>query len=172
MRRRSTRCEVNLSARQIDDPSIVETIEAILARTGLPPEHLTLEITESALMRDAAAALVVLQTLKELGVLLAIDDFGTGYSSLSYLQRFPLDVVKVDRMFVHELEEDNGGRAIVSAVISLAHALGLEVVAEGVETEQQLELLRELDCDYAQGFLFSRPVPAAELRPHTGRTSA
>ncbi len=164
--------QVNLSARQIDDPSIVETIEAILARTGLPPEYLTLEITENALMRDAAAALVVLQTLKELGVLLAIDDFGTGYSSLSYLQRFPLDVVKVDRMFVHELEEDNGGRAIVSAVISLAHALGLEVVAEGVETERQLELLRELDCDYAQGFLFSRPVPAAELRPHTGRTSA
>ncbi len=161
--------EVNLSARQIDDPSIIETIEAILSRTGLPPEHLTLEITESALMRDAATALVVLRALKGLGVLLAIDDFGTGYSSLSYLQRFPLDVLKVDRMFVHELEEDNGGRAIVSAVVSLAHALGLEVVAEGVETEQQLDVLRELDCDYAQGFLFSRPVPAAELRPHTGR---
>jgi diguanylate cyclase (GGDEF)-like protein len=160
--------EVNLSARQIDDPSIVETIETILARTGLPPEHLTLEITESALMRDAAAALVVLRALKELGVLLAIDDFGTGYSSLSYLQRFPLDVLKVDRMFVHELEGDNGGREIVSAVISLAHALGLEVVAEGVETEQQFEALRDLDCDFAQGFLFSRPVPASELRPHPG----
>jgi diguanylate cyclase (GGDEF)-like protein len=160
--------EVNLSARQIDDPSIVETIETILARTGLPPEHLTLEITESALMRDAAAALVVLRALKELGVLLAIDDFGTGYSSLSYLQRFPLDVLKVDRMFVHELEGDNGGREIVSAVISLAHALGLEVVAEGVETEQQFEALRDLDCDFAQGFLFSRPVPASELCPHPG----
>ena len=116
-------------------------------------------------MRDAAAALVVLRALKELGVLLAIDDFGTGYSSLSYLQRFPLDVLKVDRMFVHDLDGDNGGRAIVSAVISLAHALGLEVVAEGVETEQQLEALGELHCDFAQGFLFSQPVPASELRP-------
>jgi diguanylate cyclase (GGDEF)-like protein len=156
--------EVNLSARQIDDPGIVATIEEILERTGLPAGHLTLEITESALMRDAAAALIVLRALKGLGVLLAIDDFGTGYSSLSYLQRFPLDILKVDRMFVHELESDTGGREIVSAVVSLAHALGLEVVAEGVETEQQLEILRALECDYAQGFLFSRPVPAAELR--------
>ena len=156
--------EVNLSARQIDDPRIVATIEEILCRTGLPPRHLTLEITESALMKDAAAALVVLQGLKELGVLLAIDDFGTGYSSLSYLQRFPLDVLKVDRMFVQELGHDGGGDEIVSAVITLAHALGLEVVAEGVETEQQLEVLRGLECDFAQGYLFSRPVPADELR--------
>ncbi len=156
--------EVNLSARQIDDPQIVATIEEILSRTGLPPEHLTLEITESALMKDAAAALVVLRALKEIGVLLAIDDFGTGYSSLSYLQRFPLDILKVDRMFVQELGQDGGGDEIVSAVISLAHALGLEVVAEGVETGQQLEILRALHCDFAQGFLFSRPVPASELR--------
>lgn len=155
--------EVNLSARQIDDPQIVATIEEILSRTGLPPEYLTLEITESALMKDAAAALVVLQALKDIGVLLAIDDFGTGYSSLSYLQRFPLDILKVDQMFVHELDEDGGGYEIVSAVISLAHALGLEVVAEGVESTQQLEILRSLDCDFAQGFLFSRPVPASEL---------
>jgi EAL domain-containing protein (putative c-di-GMP-specific phosphodiesterase class I) len=155
--------EVNLSARQIDDPQIVATIEEILSRTGLPPEYLTLEITESALMKDAAAALVVLQALKDIGVLLAIDDFGTGYSSLSYLQRFPLDILKVDQMFVHELGEDGGGYEIVSAVISLAHALGLEVVAEGVESTQQLEILRSLDCDFAQGFLFSRPVPASEL---------
>jgi diguanylate cyclase (GGDEF)-like protein len=161
--------EVNLSARQIDDPGIVATVEQILARTGLPPEHLTLEITESALMRDAASALVVLSALKELGVLLAIDDFGTGYSSLSYLQRFPLDVLKVDRMFVEELGMRTGGDEIVSAVIKLAHALGLQVVAEGVETEQQFEVLRSLDCDFAQGFLFSRPVPAAELRALFGR---
>ena len=156
--------EVNLSARQIDDPRIVATIEEILARTGLPPEHLTLEITESALMKDAAAALVVLQALKEIGVLLAIDDFGTGYSSLSYLQRFPLDILKVDQMFVHELGQEGGGDEIVSAVISLAHGLGLQVVAEGVETTHQLEILRSLECDFAQGFLFSRPVPASELR--------
>ncbi len=156
--------EVNLSARQIDDPEIVQTVAEILARTGLPPEHLTLEITESALMRDAASALVVLSALKEIGVLLAIDDFGTGYSSLSYLQRFPLDIVKVDRMFVQELGMRTGGDEIVSAVIQLAHALDLEVVAEGVETEQQLDVLRSLECDFAQGFLFSRPVPASELR--------
>ena len=156
--------EVNLSARQIDDPEIVGTVEEILCRTGLAAEHLTLEITESALMKDAASALVALQALKEIGVLLAIDDFGTGYSSLSYLQRFPLDIVKVDRMFVSELGQGGGGDEIVAAVISLAHALGLEVVAEGVETEQQFEILRSLDCDFAQGYYFSRPVPAIELR--------
>ncbi len=160
--------EVNLSARQIDDPEIVRTVEEILARTGLPPGHLTLEITESALIRDAAAALVVLSALKELGVLLAIDDFGTGYSSLSYLQRFPLDILKVDRMFVQELGMRSGGDEIVSAVIQLAHALGLQVVAEGVETERQLDVLRSLECDFAQGFLFSRPVPADELRATFG----
>jgi len=160
--------EVNLSARQIDDPEIVRTVEEILARTGLPPEYLTLEITESALMRDAASALVVLTALKEIGVLLAIDDFGTGYSSLSYLQRFPLDIVKVDRMFVEELGMRTAGDEIVSAVIQLAHALGLEVVAEGVETDQQLDVLRSLECDFAQGFLFSQPVPAGELGAQFG----
>ncbi len=160
--------EVNLSARQIDDPGIVDTVAGILSRTGLPPGHLTLEITESALMCDAASALVVLSALKELGVLLAVDDFGTGYSSLSYLQRFPLDILKVDRMFVEGLGLRTGGDEIVSAVIQLAHALDLQVVAEGVETELQFDVLRSLECDYAQGFLFSRPVPAGELRARFG----
>jgi diguanylate cyclase (GGDEF)-like protein len=155
--------EVNLSARQIDDPRIVATVERILSRTGLPPECLTLEITESALMQDAASALGVLRALKGLGVLLAIDDFGTGYSSLSYLQRFPLDILKVDRMFVETLGSNPESEEIVSAVINLAHALGLQVVAEGVETAQQLQILRSLGCDLAQGFLFSRPLPAAEV---------
>jgi diguanylate cyclase (GGDEF)-like protein/PAS domain S-box-containing protein len=155
--------EVNLSARQIDDPLIVRTVEGILAKTGLPPEHLTLEITESALMKDAASALAVLNALKEIGVLLAIDDFGTGYSSLSYLQHFPLDLLKVDRTFVEELGTSSEAEEIVGAVINLAHALGLEVVAEGVETAEQLELLRSFDCDLAQGFLFSRPLPADEI---------
>ena len=155
--------EVNLSARQIDDPRIVETVERILSRTGLSPEYLTLEITESALMEDAAAALEVLRALKEIGVLLAIDDFGTGYSSLSYLQRFPLDILKVDRLFVEALGVNAEGEEIVSAVINLAHALGLQVVAEGVETVEQLQILRSLECDLAQGFLFSRPLPATEL---------
>jgi diguanylate cyclase (GGDEF)-like protein len=155
--------EVNLSARQIDDPLIVRTVEGILAQTGLPPEHLTLEITESALMRDAGAALGVLSALKDLGVLLAIDDFGTGYSSLSYLQHFPLDLLKVDRSFVADLGISDEADEIVAAVVKLAHALGLQVVAEGVETSEQLELLRSFDCDLAQGFLFSRPLPASEI---------
>jgi diguanylate cyclase (GGDEF)-like protein/PAS domain S-box-containing protein len=154
--------EVNLSARQIDHPGIVSTVEAILEAAGLPPDKLTLEITESALMRDAVAALQVLRALKSIGVSLAIDDFGTGYSSLSYLQRFPLDVLKVDKSFVDELDQDQGTE-IVAAVINLAHALGLNVVAEGVETEHQLKMLQELKCDFAQGYLFSRPVPASDL---------
>ncbi len=155
--------EVNLSARQIDDPFIVSTVEEILSRTGLPAEHLTLEITESALMKDASSAMGVLQSLKDLGVMLAIDDFGTGYSSLTYLQRFPLDIVKVDRSFVEELGVNTESEEIVFAVINLAHALGLRVVAEGVETAEQLEVLESFRCDLAQGYLFSRPLPATEI---------
>ena len=155
--------EVNLSARQIDDARIVTTVEEILTRTGLQPGHLTLEITESALMKDAASALGVLSALKGLGVLLAIDDFGTGYSSLSYLQRFPLDILKIDRSFVEELGVSGETETIVSAVIGLAHALGLSVVAEGVETTQQLEVLQSFSCDLAQGYLFSEPRPAADI---------
>jgi len=160
--------EVNLSARQIDDPRIVRTVEQILDRTGLAPEHLTLEITESALMKNAASALAVLSALKELGVELAIDDFGTGYSSLTYLQRFPLDILKVDRSFVEELGVSVEGEEIVSAVINLAHALGLKVVAEGVETALQLEVLQSFECDLAQGFLFSKPLPATEIEASFG----
>lgn len=155
--------EVNLSARQIDDPRILPTVEQILSTTGLPPELLTLEITESALMEDAASALHVLRALKDIGVLLAVDDFGTGYSALSYLQRFPLDLLKVDRSFVVGLGSETGGSEIVSAIVDLGHALGLKVVAEGVETTAQLEVLRSLGCDLAQGFLFSRPLPASEI---------
>jgi diguanylate cyclase (GGDEF)-like protein len=154
--------EVNLSAVQVESDELVPTVESILATTGMPPEQLTLEITESALMRDADAALQVLTALKSLGVSLAVDDFGTGYSSLSYLRRFPLDLLKVDKSFVDELEDERG-RAIVAAVIELAHALGLRVVAEGVETEAQLAALAELGCDQAQGFLFAKPVPATQL---------
>ena len=160
--------EVNLSARQIDDPRIVRTVEQILERTGLAPEHLTLEITESALMKNAASALAVLSALKELGVELAIDDFGTGYSSLTYLQRFPLDILKVDRSFVEELGVSVEGEEIVSAVINLAHALGLKVVAEGVETSLQLEVLQSFECDLAQGYLFSKPLPASEIEASFG----
>ena len=167
------RVKVNLSARQISHPDLVGTVERVLRDTELPAGRLTLEITESALMHDARSALRVLRALKDLGVSLAIDDFGTGYSSLSYLQRFPLDVLKVDKSFVSELGVDPGGAGIVSAVLGLAKSLGLEVVAEGVETDAQLTELRRLGCDFAQGYLFSRPVPAAEFaRLVAGRAAA
>jgi diguanylate cyclase (GGDEF)-like protein/PAS domain S-box-containing protein len=155
---------VNLSARQVDDGDIVETVERILDHTGLEPSRLTLEITESALMRDAASALQVLRALKALGVTLAIDDFGTGYSSLNYLHRFPLDVLKIDKSFVDGLGSGGEGTEIVAAVINLAHTLGLQVVAEGVERQAQLDRLGALGCDFAQGFLISRPVPSHEVR--------
>jgi diguanylate cyclase (GGDEF)-like protein/PAS domain S-box-containing protein len=155
--------EVNLSARQVADKRIVATVEEVLSRTGLPAERLTLEITESALMDDAGSSLEVLRALKQVGVQLAIDDFGTGYSSLSYLQQFPVDMLKVDRSFIEQLGVRSESEEIVSAIIGLAHALGLKVVAEGVETVGQLEILRSLRCDLAQGFLFSVPRPASEI---------
>ena len=164
--------EVNLSARQIDHPDVVGTVERALEHSGIAPEHLTLEITESALMEDPRWTLRVLRGLKDLGVALAIDDFGTGYSSLSYLQRFPLDVLKIDRSFVAGLGSEPGGSEIVGAVVGLAHALGLEVVAEGVETEAQLAELRDLGCDFAQGYLFSRPAPPAEVAELYGPAGA
>jgi len=163
-----TTVEVNLSARQIDHAGLVDTVESILRATGVAPANLTLEITESALMTDAAGALTVLRALKDLGVTLAIDDFGTGYSSLSYLQRFPLDILKIDKSFVDGLGSQSGGAEIVGAVVNLAHSLGMQVIAEGVETEAQLDELRRLSCDFAQGFLFSKPVPASDLAGYTG----
>jgi len=157
------RMEVNLSARQIDHPEIVSAVASVLDRTGISPSNLTLEITESALMRHPDTAKEILLALKDLGVMLAIDDFGTGYSSLTYLRAFPLDSLKVDKSFVDEIEHDDNAAAIVDAVIRLAHTLGLEVVAEGVETEGQLERLASMGCDFAQGYLFSRPVPEEDL---------
>lgn len=161
---------VNLSARQIDHPDLVRTVEQALARSGIAPGRLTLEITESALMDDGRSSLRVLRALKDLGVALAIDDFGTGYCSLSYLQRFPLDVLKIDKAFVAGIGRQRGGSAIAGAVVELAHALGLKVVAEGVETEAQLAELRRLGCDFAQGFLFSRPLPAPLLAAFHGQS--
>ncbi len=160
--------EVNLSPRQIDHPDVVAAVERALGASGADPERLTLEITESALMDDARGTLGVLHALKDLGVSLAIDDFGTGYSSLAYLRRFPLDVLKIDKSFVAGLG-DPGGSAIVGAVVGLAHALGLVVIAEGVETERQAEELSRLGCDFAQGYLFSKPLAATELVTRFGR---
>jgi EAL domain-containing protein (putative c-di-GMP-specific phosphodiesterase class I) len=153
---------VNLSARQFARPDLAARVAEVLAKTGLPPETLELEITESLAMSDAQATGVTLRTLHELGVRVVLDDFGTGYSSLAYLSQLPLDVIKVDRCFVAGLHEAPANLAIVRAVIGLAQGLGITVTAEGIEREDQLEALRELGCDRGQGFLFARPQPAAE----------
>ncbi|MCX7619403.1 MAG: EAL domain-containing protein [Acidimicrobiales bacterium] len=149
---------VNLSARQIAQPDIVDRVIGAMEEGGVEPPALCLEITETALMDDPVASLKVLSDLRQLGVRLAIDDFGTGYSSLAYLKRFPVDVVKIDRSFVDGLGDDPEDTAIVAAIISMAGALGLDVVAEGVETARQLGELRRLGCDRAQGFLFAPAV--------------
>jgi diguanylate cyclase (GGDEF)-like protein/PAS domain S-box-containing protein len=157
------RIAVNLSARQLQQRELVSTVERILAETGLPPASLDLEITETAAMQNAELTLAVLQRLKDMGVRISIDDFGTGYSSLSYLKRFPIDTVKIDQNFVRDLAHDAGDAAIISAVISIARALQLDVVAEGVETAEQLAFLRNEQCELVQGFLHSAPLAADEF---------
>jgi diguanylate cyclase (GGDEF)-like protein/PAS domain S-box-containing protein len=156
---------VNVSSRQLNDPRLLEDVEASLAESGLKPGSLALEMTESSIMGNTEQTRMTLNRLKQMKVGLEIDDFGTGYSSLSYLQRLPFDALKVDRSFVSELGAGNGSLDIVKAILELAHSLKLEVIAEGVETEEQLDRLRELGCEYFQGFLFSRPLDsnAAEL---------
>ncbi|MDP8948517.1 MAG: PAS domain S-box protein [Actinomycetota bacterium] len=153
---------VNLWARQFKEPGLTESVARILDETGLEPSSLFLEVSESTAMRDVLTTSVVLERLQNLGVRTILDDFGTGYSSLSYLERFPLDYIKIDRSFVGGLGEYPGAQVLVSAIISLAHALGLEVVAEGVETEEHFERLRGMGCDLAQGYLFSQPLIAKE----------
>jgi EAL domain-containing protein (putative c-di-GMP-specific phosphodiesterase class I) len=151
---------VNLSARQVADPDIVETVSAALRRSGLEPSRLVLEITETVLMQDRDAAAATLWQLKGLGVRIAIDDFGTGYSSLAYLRRFPLDILKVAREFVDGIGRDAHDDVITRAIVELAGTLGLLTVAEGIETTQQSEHVASLGCDLAQGFLYSRPIDA------------
>ncbi len=154
------RVSVNISPQQFRQRNFPQRVEAILAETGLPPAVLELEITESTVMETAETAIAMLNRLKELGLALAVDDFGTGYSSLAYLKRFPIDRLKIDRSFVMDIETDTTDAAIASAVIALAHSLGLSVVAEGVETEGQAAFLRRQQCDSVQGFFFCRPVAA------------
>jgi diguanylate cyclase (GGDEF)-like protein/PAS domain S-box-containing protein len=157
------RVAVNLSARQFGAPNLIEEIRNVLAETGLAPACLEIELTESLFMSDVALAVELLHSMKGLGVNLSIDDFGTGYSSLSYLSRFPIDVLKIDRSFVAEITRDSNDAAIVASIIALAHNLKLAVIAEGVETEEQLDYLRRHGCDEMQGYYFSRPLPADEF---------
>ena len=161
---------VNLSARQMAEPDLATRVKAVLENTGARPESLCFEITETALMEDADAMRHVIETVRALGVHFSIDDFGTGYSSLGYLKRFSVDCVKIDRTFVEGISDDEDDRAIVSAVIGLAHALGLRVVAEGVEREAQLAQLVALGCDEAQGYFFAPPQPGDDLSRLVSRT--
>ncbi|MFC6520744.1 putative bifunctional diguanylate cyclase/phosphodiesterase [Undibacterium arcticum] len=164
------RIAVNLSARQFAQQDLTQSIADVLEETGLAPHYLDIELTESLIMTDVEHAVEILRSLKALGLQLSIDDFGTGYSSLSYLKRFPIDVLKIDRSFVHDITLDPDDAAIVVSIIALAHNLKLHVIAEGVETQEQFAYLKRHGCDELQGFYFSKPVPAEEferlLREH------
>ena len=154
---------VNLSAKQFSDPDLLQTVLNILVQSKIDPLNLELEITESIIMDDVEAAIQIMETIKSKGIHLAIDDFGTGYSSLAYLKRFPIDVLKVDRSFVKDIPEDKTDMAITSAVIAMAHKLSMRVVAEGIETQEQMDFLRENNCDDGQGYLLSRPLTLPQL---------
>lgn len=163
------RMAINLSARQLGNNDLLATVAEALAETGIPPALLELEITESAVMNKPEDAIKILQALKRMGVTLAIDDFGTGYSSLAYLKLFPIDHLKIDRSFVRDIERDPDDAAIALSTIALAHALGLKVIAEGVETRAQLQMLLRNGCDEVQGYLFSRPLAADAARAYLQR---
>lgn len=159
----SLRVAVNLSSRQFRQPDLVDMIAGILTETGLNPNQLELELTESMIMQDVDLVIDLMTKLKKMGLYLSIDDFGTGYSSLNYLKRFPIDILKVDQSFVQDMTENPGDRDIVRAIIALGHSLQLTVLAEGVENEHQLILLLQEDCDEVQGYYFSRPLTTEEF---------
>ena len=162
----SLRMALNISARQLLDPSFPLTVREALAESGVPADLLDLEITESAVMNDVTGARTAVLELKSLGVRVAVDDFGTGYSSLAYLKHFPVDALKIDKAFVRDLAVDSGDAAIVAAIVALGHALGLRVVAEGVETAAQAALVRKIGCDEQQGYYHAKPMPAKEVEPY------
>jgi EAL domain-containing protein (putative c-di-GMP-specific phosphodiesterase class I) len=169
---RVPRVTVNVSGKQFHAPQMTETVVNALKASGLAPQYLGIELTESAVMGNAERHIRTLHELKELGVTLSIDDFGTGYSSLSYLKRFPLDELKIDRSFVSGVDTDPDNAAIVIAIIAMAHCLGLSVVAEGVETKAQLEFLKSKACDECQGFLFAKPMSAELFEKLLGGSAA
>jgi diguanylate cyclase (GGDEF)-like protein len=162
------RIAVNVSARQFQDKNLLDTVVQILSETGLDSSCLELELTESSIMQNAESAIKTLTELREMGVKISIDDFGTGYSSLGYLKRLPIDILKLDRSFVTGATTDPDDAALVMAIISLAHNLKLKVIAEGVETEEQVRFLRLLKCDGGQGYLFGKPMPADLFRALIG----
>ena len=153
---------VNVSARQFQHPDFVSHLEHALRESGFPPQYLTLELTESVLLTSGALLEQRLSTLKEIGVTLALDDFGTGYASLSYLQRFPVDVVKIDRSFIAEIDGASTDLVLLKGIIDLSKGLGLNTVVEGVETSEQHHVVRTLGCNGAQGFYFGYPATVAQ----------
>jgi EAL domain-containing protein (putative c-di-GMP-specific phosphodiesterase class I) len=157
-RHRNLSLSVNLSGKQVSQPDLLEKVQWALDKSGLEPRFLKLEITESVVMENAEAATAMFKRLRALGVQLSIDDFGTGYSSLSYLHRFPLNYLKIDRSFVSRMTETSDNAEIVKTIVTLAHNLGMQAIAEGVETPDQCEKLRAIGCEFAQGYLFSRPI--------------
>jgi EAL domain-containing protein (putative c-di-GMP-specific phosphodiesterase class I) len=164
---------VNLSSRQVQDPAIVGDVDLALSQSGLAPHALTLEITESFLLEDTESAADTLAQLKALGVRIALDDFGTGYSSLTHLDRFPVDVLKIDKSFVEALDSGDTERmSLVSAIVNLGMMLGLHVTAEGIEGAGQLASLRSMGCELGQGFLFAKPMDATALRETMLQTNA
>lgn len=154
---------VNLSGRQFLHYNLLKSIEDAMRSVQYHPKTLEFEITESVAMHNAEDSIGIMRQLKSIGIALALDDFGTGYSSLAYLKRFPIDKLKIDRTFVRDIPDDANDLAIVSAIIAMAHALGLKVQAEGVETEAQMEFLRDCGCEYAQGYLFGRALPGDDF---------
>ncbi len=154
---------VNVSPRQLDSPGIVSDITEALEASGLGPDHLVLEITESTLMRDPASTVDRISQLKALGIRVAVDDFGTGYSSLAYLRRFPVDILKIDRSFIVSMTSSEGSSAMIHSLVQLGKSLGLDTVAEGIEEQQQLEQLRDEQCDTGQGFLYAKPLSPQDL---------
>jgi EAL domain-containing protein (putative c-di-GMP-specific phosphodiesterase class I) len=169
---RDLRVGVNLSARQFLQQDIVGLVRKALDDTRLDPRALDLELTESVLISDAEEAADRLSLFRDMGVRTSVDDFGTGYSSLSYLRRFPLDVLKIDRSFVMDLTDDPRAALVVEALIGLGHSLGMELIAEGVETREQADALLRIGCRTAQGYLYSRPVPGEEITALLGREAA
>jgi diguanylate cyclase (GGDEF)-like protein len=163
---------VNLSARQMRDENLIRTIRRTLEETGLPATRLELEITESMVMSDIDRSVAILNAIKALGVRIAMDDFGTGYSSLSYLKRFPIDRLKIDQSFIHDVTTDVSDAALTRTIIALAHNLGIRVLAEGVETGEQRAFLIEAGCDEAQGYFYGKPVAAADFRDLADRLPA
>jgi EAL domain-containing protein (putative c-di-GMP-specific phosphodiesterase class I) len=157
------RIAVNVSARQFKQTSFIALVKEVILDTGIDPNQLELELTESILIDDLEHTLEVLSKLRAMGVRMAIDDFGTGYSSLNYLKQFPVDTLKIDQSFIRNLPDNSDDAQITRTIIAMAHNLGLGVIAEGVETKEQLEFIQQTKCEEVQGFFFSKPLPEPEL---------